>query len=438
MGTIESKLSYLLRTKEEIREAIIGKGVNVAAEDTFRSYADKIRAIVGTEYYVPSLPPEAVNFKDYDGGVLHTYTKDEFLALTEMPELPERPRLVCQGWNWSLEDAKAYVEEHGVLDIGATYITDDGKTRFYIKVERGRKSFPIKFSIDKASSLVIDWGDGAIEPMSGSGSLNVSHTYDAIGDYVISFEVAEGAALSFGSSSSYSYETFGKPYSNMLKKVELGERVKVLYFAFNNCFSLSSVVIPNSVTSISDSAFNACNSLSSVVIPNSVTSIGNSAFNACNSLSSVVIPNGVTSISDSAFNACNSLSSVVIPNGVTSIGSSAFNNCNSLSSVVIPNGVTSIGSSAFYNCNSLSSVVIPNGVTSIGNSAFNNCISIALFDFRTHTSVPTLSNYNAFSNIASDCKIVVPDELYDSWIAATNWSNSNVAKYIVKASEFNG
>jgi hypothetical protein len=82
--------------------------------------------------------------------------------------------------------------------------------------------------------------------------------------------------------------------------------------------------------------------------------------------------------------------------------------------------------------------VLPQGVKSIGNNAFNSCSGIAFFDFRTHTSVPTLSSYNAFSNLATDCKIVVPDELYDSWISATNWSNTNVAKYIVKASEFNG
>ena len=106
--------------------------------------------------------------------------------------------------------------------------------------------------------------------------------------------------------------------------------------------------------------------------------------------------------------------------------------------MVIPNSVTSIGESAFYNCSSLSSVVIPNSVTSIGNRVFGYCSSVAYFDFRSHTSVPTLSNYNAFSGLASDCKIVVSDELYDSWIAATNWSNSNVAKYIVKASGFNG
>lgn len=110
--------------------------------------------------------------------------------------------------------------------------------------------------------------------------------------------------------------------------------------------------------------------------------------------------------------------------------------CNMLQAVEIGKNVTSIGVHAFYNCYSLASVVIPSGVTSIGNSAFNNCYGMAYYDFRASKSVPTLSNTNAFGSIPSDCKIVVPDSLYDTWIAATNWSTH--ASKIIKASEFNG
>jgi hypothetical protein len=123
---------------------------------------------------------------------------------------------------------------------------------------------------------------------------------------------------------------------------------------------------------------------------------------------------------------------VVIPNSVTSIGSSAFMGCDSLSSVVIPNSVTSIGSGLFYGCDSLSSVVIPNSVTSIGKSAFYDCYGVAFYDFSNHTAVPTLANTSAFIDIPSDCKIIVPDNLYDTWIAATNWST--YASYIIKKS----
>ena len=145
---------------------------------------------------------------------------------------------------------------------------------------------------------------------------------------------------------------------------------------FSGCSSLTSVTIPNSVTSIGNSAFYDCSSLTSVTIPNSVTSIGYRAFQSCSSLTSVTIPNSVTSIGNNAFSSCSSLTSVTIGNGVTSIGKEAFYRCSSLTSVTIPNSVTSIGESAFRECSSLNSVTIPNSVTSIGSFAFNNCSSL--------------------------------------------------------------
>ena len=185
-------------------------------------------------------------------------------------------------------------------------------------------------------------------------------------------------------------------------------------YAFSHCSNLTSIEIPNSVTSIGHSAFWDCTGLTSIEIPNSVTSIGGSAFYKCSGLISVTIPNSVTSIEDQAFvgctgltspvynahvfafmptsysgvytipdgiesiagyafGGCTGLTSVTIPNSVTSIGSGAFNECTGLTSVTIPNSVTSIGWNAFYDCSNLTSVTIPNSVTSIGAGAFWAC-----------------------------------------------------------------
>ena len=89
-------------------------------------------------------------------------------------------------------------------------------------------------------------------------------------------------------------------------------------------------------------------------------------------VTSVNIPNGVTSIEDFAFMMNDNLKSVKIPSGVTSIGMHTFEGCSSLASITIPSGVTNIGDYAFYKCTSLKSVKIPSGVTSIGSFAFSN------------------------------------------------------------------
>ena len=112
---------------------------------------------------------------------------------------------------------------------------------------------------------------------------------------------------------------------------------------------------------ICDGAFKNCNGLTSVTIPNSVTSIGEEAFAHCRGLTSVTIPNSVTSIGDEAFAYCRGLTSLTIPNSVTSIGDWAFYYCSGLTSVTIPNSVTSIGDYAFASCKSLKYIIIPPG-----------------------------------------------------------------------------
>ena len=139
---------------------------------------------------------------------------------------------------------------------------------------------------------------------------------------------------------------------------------------FIGCRSLTSLVIPDSVTNIGDYAFWGCSDLADIVIPDGVTSIGDYAFEGCESLRSVVIPDGVTSIGDYVFSGCRSLTDIVIPNSVTSIRDGAFFGCSDLADIVIPDGITSIGDRAFMGCSSLSSLVIPGGVTSIGESVF--------------------------------------------------------------------
>ena len=127
----------------------------------------------------------------------------------------------------------------------------------------------------------------------------------------------------------------------------------------------------SSTSSTTNTTYYIPTSLKSVTVTGGNILYG--AFYNCSGLTSVTIGNSVTSIGDHAFHNCSGLTSVTIPNGVTSIGYSAFYNCSGLTSITIPNSVTSIGSYAFYNCSGLTNVTIGNSVTSIGNYAFYGC-----------------------------------------------------------------
>ena len=178
--------------------------------------------------------------------------------------------------------------------------------------------------------------------------------------------------------------------------------------AFYGCSSLTSVIIPEGVTSIGNSAFYGCSGLTSINIPEGVTSIGNYAFDGCRGLTSINIPEGVTSIGNSAFYGCSSLTSVTIPESVTRIGNGAFSGCSSLTSVTIPESVTSIGESAFSGCSGLTSINIPEGVTSIGESAFYGCSSLT--SVTIPESVTRIGN-GAFSGCSSLTSVTIPESV---------------------------
>ena len=216
--------------------------------------------------------------------------------------------------------------------------------------------------------------------------------------------------------------------------------------AFYGCSGLTSMSIPNSVTTIGNNAFYQCSGLTSISIPNSVTSIGDYAFYSCSGLTSVIIPNTITTIKNYTFYGCSGLTSITIGNSVTSIGESAFYKCNALKKVIvpdiaawckitfdnlssnplyyakhlysdeeteiteltIPNSVTSIGARAFQYCSGLTSVTIPNSVTTIGDDAFYNCSG--LISVTIPNSVTTIGNY-AFAYCSGLTSVTIPNSM---------------------------
>ena len=170
-----------------------------------------------------------------------------------------------------------------------------------------------------------------------------------------------------------------------------GKSYEIYKYAFYNRDDITSVAIPDSVTSIGEYAFNSCDSLTSITIPDSVTSIGDKTFFGCTRLTSITIPDSVTSIGSYAFYNCDSLTSITIPDSVTSIGEYAFNSCDSLTSVTIPDSVTSIGPYAFNYCTSLTSVIFenPNGWWRSSSSTATSGTSISASNLSNTSTAAT-------------------------------------------------
>ena len=239
-----------------IREKAGGTALYKPAE-----MAAAIRAIqTGGGAPAVSVSMKDVNFYDYDGALVASYTLAEAQALTALPDGPTHDGLVFQGWNWSLEKINALTRP---MNVGAMYITDDGKTRLHIRIAaEGRMNVPLYISQTVANGVTIDWGDGsATQTLAGTGNVNTTHTDASIGDYVITLDPVGECTLGFGDGSdSYcvmgSTGNNGRVYCNMLQAVQIGNGVtSISISAFQYCYSLASVTIPDGVTSISNSAF---------------------------------------------------------------------------------------------------------------------------------------------------------------------------------------
>ena len=199
--------------------------------------------------------------------------------------------------------------------------------------------------------------------------------------------------------------------------------VKNFNYTFYECLSLTSITIPDSVTTIGDFTFYGCQSLTSITIPDSVTTIGGGTFYECSSLTSITIPDSVTTIGDDTFYECSSLTSITIPDSVTSIGYRAFSGCASLTSVTIPDSVTSISDGAFSGCSSLTSITIPDSVPSIGDRAFSGCTSLTSITIPKNVS--SIGNY-AFENCDSLANVYFEETTTPDFCRNSFYRNSGV------------
>ena len=234
------------------------------------------------------------------------------------------------------------------------------------------------------------------------------------------------------SAAAYSFESAGI-YYNIIGN----NTVEVTYSDINNSSYSGSISVPEtvtnngteySVTTIGEFAFKG-STVTSVSMPEGITSIGTSAFSGCKNLESVALPESLTTLGSNAFYFCKSLKAVKIPSGVTAILGSCFSECSSLESVIIPEGVTTIGQYAFFGCN-LKELTLPSTVTMIGSSAF---VSDNRFQSITcNATTPPSLGENAFNhNISTTVKVplssIAAYRQAEGWKDFTNYYGEEVA-----------
>ena len=343
VSAISETFTSVSNGKSLVASAITDKGVSTSSDATFEIMAQNIEAIPTGS---PTVLNPALVLWDWEGTKLAEYSREDALALTELPApdtLPpyaavDHELLVFQSWNRSLVNIKTWIQNHDgeTCNVDAIYTTTDGQDHNFWNNPR----------LDTANKI----------SMQKRGTASIGN------------------------------------------------------YAFQSCFSLTQINIPDGVTRIGSYAFSYCYSLTQINIPDSVTSIGSYAFQSCSSLTQINIPDSVTSIGNKAFQSCSSLTQINIPDGVTSIGSYAFQSCSSLTQINIPDGVTSIWDSAFNDCRCLNDIVLE--------------------------SKPMLANTNAFGDLPSNYRIYVPRENLPWFETATNWSMIYAQGHIVAIEDY--
>ncbi len=217
--------------------------------------------------------------------------------------------------------------------------------------------------------------------------------------------------------------------------------------AFRGCRELTSVSIPNSITSIGEEAFDGCDKLKSLVLsssssittigneafynceslesinlPDQISSIGNSAFWACSSLKTIKIPSSLSKIEDYVFLGCQSLVSIEFPDKITEIGKSSFGGCKDLKEIDFSNSLTKIGETAFEGCSSLTNILLPASLTSIGKKAFYSCSALKTVESKIKEPFETYA-FTTWSGTPDDRILYVPSGTKEKYINCYGWGN---------------
>lgn len=308
----------------------------------------KFTDLEGTEYDYMAIDVSddewGIGFYRHDGGgsmaLIDGYLEDDYYMIIDFGATPQPVPLEFVEW-LALAATTGGFETEGGGEI------DDGNTHVFIELEESRRE--IRVGLGLAGTVEIDYGDGSpVETMAATDSLDTAiysedHKYPAGGSYEIVIKVISGTASVVGTSSKATLisnlngEVALEYYACTIKRVALGANMQVGKSAFQYCYALTSITIPDGITSIGMYAFSQCRSLTNITIPDSVTTISSRAFDGCCALASVTISSSINNISTRAFYNCTSLRQCIVKAEVPPyIASDAFASTPSNMYIIVP------------------------------------------------------------------------------------------------------
>lgn len=359
-----------------------------------------------------------VNFYDYDGTLVASYTEDEAKVLKGLPTPPEHDGLTFQRWNYTLDEVNKYAE---AADVGALYETTDGATRVKVTVT-GSEAVLSSFKQSKESGVVVDWGDGNSERTTAKLAVDLSHKYEATGDYTIFVLPDEDCTLELGYSSDYRLIS-GKTV--VVRQVYLGRGVTVIKSSCFKGYAFLNVISMSPSAKIEDAVFRGCSSLRYITVPRNATGLLSETFNSCSELEHISCPPGVQVVGQNLLSRCVRLRRIILRGDYGSVEGDIpyLSNCTNLESVVIETTKKFLcQDNCFAGDVRLKSVTYKCILSYIGISALSDSPLLTALDLTGCTSfVPELVNVNSLPDNPVDLRILVPAALADEWKKATNW-----------------
>lgn len=420
-----------------ITKVITENGTYSAEDDDVDGYSE-VTVDVPSDNREDLCEPLDVDFIDYDGRLLYSYTAQDFLALESLPPNPTNKGLIAQGWNWTLEDAKEFVGNYGCLVIGQSYTTDDGRTRIYIHVTpqiiESQRQFQIVATATVKNGLKIYWGDGTESTWTGGANANVAgatHTYSAAGDYKIEIEIISGS-ISFLGRTGAASSIIGGNYGaqGCVNRIEIGDNVTgFAQNTFKNMYNLSAVTVPITITTINDydESMFSVNMMSGFVFPLGFTTNRYRAmFPQYSQLKYISIPKSMRNFSIEIYPGRLRKLTIYSLEPYSGTAMTRLYSAVSLTHFVVMGTYTTISDDSVRNT-MVKKLYIPSTVTAISGIttfAYNpDLIEVHLRPINP----PTLANSGAFRDRNANCIFYVPysedHSILEAYKTATNWSS---------------